>query len=852
MKGFGVTTQNNNKRYKNKGNKLSKVEILNKGLNFHRLNKLDQAEKYYQLYIDLGYEDARIFSNYGVICEKRGDLKKAIILLKKANSISPNNPTINSNIGNVLRKQKKTKEAEKYYRNAILINPNYFEANSNLGSILIEMGETKEAERFISKALEINPMFAIGYTNLGHIQKEYGKYKDSISYHYKAIEIDPNLAIAYCNIAVTYRDMGQYDKAYSYIEKAIKIQPNFAEAYINKGNIQKDLGNYKEAELSIKKAIEINPDEPSYYSILGILYREIGNLKSALNACEKAMKINPSLDIVNITIGRIYQDLGNHKGAFNAYFNVIDKNETKAYNFSPILGLLKEIDLYQIERSKIKFLFNKLLDRNDVKHNELFKVFNFIFKEKIFYKSREKDQYLLKDNYLKIIIKNTTIIKALKIIIFTDINWEYLIRNIRKEYCISISNENKILSLQEKKLLLAISEQCFMNEYIYFKSEKEDESLEKILNRNQSRIYDPIDIILLTCYRPLYEILNDCKCIDNIKLIDSSISEIYKQQLEEIIKEKKLSKSIKTIGIIDDKVSVDIKNQYENNPYPRWRYGNSNKGLKLSVNTIINEEIRPNRLKIKQGSQPLDILIAGCGTGNQILETQRFNNSNIKAIDLSNASLSYAKRKLIEQEIKNVELIQMDILDIGLLKKEFDIIECGGVLHHMDKPFEGLKILTNSLKNGGLMKLGLYSELARKEIIKIRDLISKENIVYSKSNIIEFRERIISKKIINKYNLNKSPDFYTLSSFVDLCFNMKEYRFSIQEIKNSLIKNNLEFLGFYCDKNIKSLYSGIFPEDEKQINLDNWERFEHIYPNTFSRMYQFWVKKKSNTKQIVS
>ena len=63
--------------------------------------------------------------------------------------------------------------------------------------------------------------------------------------------------------------------------------------------------------------------------------------------------------------------------------------------------------------------------------------------------------------------------------------------------------------------------------------------------------------------------------------------------------------------------------------------------------------------------------------------------------------------------------MQADILDLGNLNKQFDIIESVGVLHHMDNPMEGWKVLTDCLKPGGLMMIGLYSELARKHIVKI-------------------------------------------------------------------------------------------------------------------------------------
>ena len=41
--------------------------------------------------------------------------------------------------------------------------------------------------------------------------------------------------------------------------------------------------------------------------------------------------------------------------------------------------------------------------------------------------------------------------------------------------------------------------------------------------------------------------------------------------------------------------------------------------------------------------------------------------------------------------------MQADILELEKLNKNFDIIESGGVLHHMDDPFAGWQVLVNCL-----------------------------------------------------------------------------------------------------------------------------------------------------------
>ena len=183
----------------------------------------------------------------------------------------------------------------------------------------------------------------------------------------------------------------------------------------------------------------------------------------------------------------------------------------------------------------------------------------------------------------------------------------------------------------------------------------------------------------------------------------------------------------------------------------------------------------------------------------------------------------------------------MDILEVSLLEEQFDIIECGGVLHHMNNPSKGLKALLDILKNNVFLKLGLYSELARKDIVKARNYIANIKLQANEDNIRDFRQTVFSGKIPEINSLIKSSDFYTISSCRDLCFHRQEHRFTINQLQETLKSNELKFLGFLLPQPVKSLYKNYFPEDKKQTNLQNWEKFEEIHPTTFAGMYQFWV-----------
>ena len=158
--------------------------------------------------------------------------------------------------------------------------------------------------------------------------------------------------------------------------------------------------------------------------------------------------------------------------------------------------------------------------------------------------------------------------------------------------------------------------------------------------------------------------------------------------------------------------------------------------------------------------------------------------------------MAYAKRKTEELGLKNIEYMQADILDLGKLGRQFDMVESAGVLHHMNDPMEGWSVLTNCLRPGGLMRIGLYSELARQHIVKMREEIQLANLGSDDFSMKSFRTDVINSDSKASQKIVSSSDFYSLSELRDLLFHVQEHRFTIPQIKNCLTELGLEFCGF--------------------------------------------------------
>jgi len=185
------------------------------------------------------------------------------------------------------------------------------------------------------------------------------------------------------------------------------------------------------------------------------------------------------------------------------------------------------------------------------------------------------------------------------------------------------------------------------------------------------------------------------------------------------------------------------------------------------------------------------------------------------------------------------------ILDLPKLDKKFDIIESAGVIHHMDDPLKAWGILKDCLRSGGLMKIGLYSELARKHIVEMRKEISRAGQISNDLDMKSFRNMLmISDKNHHKLILN-SNDLYSMSTLKDLLFHVKEHRFTINQIQKSLSDLKMKFCGFEADTmTVSNFKLTNFGEDDL-YDLNKWEEYEQKNPRTFLGMYQFWCQKLS-------
>ena len=550
------------------------------------------------------------------------------------------------------------------------------------------------------------------------------------------------------------------------------------------------------------------------------LYFRIGNYGQAFANISLALKFNTKKRASLILLSEVLSNI------------TLDKDKIPPHLFEAIGNCVKAPDISNERFNHVinydiygKVLAEKFDDYNLISFSEL----NSLMKDELFY------NYFSNDGYISHQIEKCFV-------------------NIRKFILFQIVKDD--FKEIDSKLLIRLMEvlvfQANYSEYIWSVDEGEKKALEKlkvylfsVINKKNK----PNFIAFLTHYS-YFSIQDDIEIANYIQKSKLGIdyASIFHDKIrEETYDYTKISNEIAVLKQVQETTSKRVKDFYEESPYPKYEFREtaqeySNLNLDLYIKRLVAREI--DNIKIVKKPK---ILIAGAGTGGPAIRLcTTLNNAEVTALDLSFNSLAYGKRIAEDNNIKDIEYIQGDILDIKKINKKFDLIHCTGVLHHMKDPEKGLKSLVDVLETGGFMQLAYYSEISKKHLEPYRKMIKDNKYTSEITDIRNFRSQIINSP--DKMEIHRTVDFYNLSMLKDLLFHPQEKFYNLEALKKIFESNKLEFLGFNLGQAgllvNKNTYLKLFPNDVNLTNLDNWSKYEKKYPMTFKSMYQFIVRKQ--------
>lgn len=308
--------------------------------------------------------------------------------------------------------------------------------------------------------------------------------------------------------------------------------------------------------------------------------------------------------------------------------------------------------------------------------------------------------------------------------------------------------------------------------------------------------------------------------------------------------ERTLEASIERLTEIANPVSEQVRRQYEENPFPRWRhdpqaYQRQSAGQWLRA-------LAPAMELSAEFDGTIDVLTAGCGTGLEPISLARqIRIGRYLALDLSRASLAYAQRMAGELGLQGrIAFKQADLTELGAYPERFDLITACGVLHHLENPLHGWRVLTDLLRPGGVMLVSLYSAAARQAVVSARQLIAANGWQPSPERMRQLRQAILAGEYPQLAPLLQWRDFYNLSMCRDLLFHPCEHQYTLPQIAEQLAELKLRFVAMRgLPPALTARYRAEFPHDPHGSDLANWDRLEAQQPMAFRSMYGLVLQK---------
>lgn len=675
-------------------------------------------------------------------------------------------------------------EAESLYRDSLSLDPNHADSLNCLGILAHQCGRNDAALELIGRAIAVqerNPQY---HYNIALVLAAAGRMNDAVTHNQRAIALKPDYTDAHTNLAGALASLGRWAEAEVHFRRTLSQSPQSPQAYGNLAGALQAQGKQDEA--------------------LGILTRglavaETDDLKAIFALCLQEQRSVPKVDRLRAFVERaLVNGWARASDLANFVIALIKQSETIRHALArpegpPATAAAQEI-----------------------------------------YGPRALAA-LAGDRLLQALLESTPV---------CDLEIERLLTDARHAALdLATAADKTSVSDDVLKACCALAQQCFINEYVFAAGPELERAMAL---RDQvaaalaaGQAVAPVALAVVAAYVPLHSIAGVQALLEGSW--PDPVARLVTQQVREPAREQKLRTEIRVLTPIDDGVSAAVRQQYEENPCPRWV-----KPAMLVRPMTFDDYLRSQLAQPPTrplGKPELDVLIAGCGTGRDATEMARWCvGAKILAIDLSLASLGHAQRKTEELKLTNVDYAQADALKLASLGRTFDVIEAIGLLHTLADPAAGWRALTAALRPGGFMHVALPRAAGRDDISAARDFAAARGYGPGADDIRRCRQDLLAPDAPAPANaIARYQEFFTTSDCREMLFPAQDHTFTIADIKSALADNRLDFLGF--EDSPYGEYGRQYPDDRAMTNLDQWQQLETASPASFGTTYQFWVQK---------
>jgi len=272
----------------------------------------EQATRYLDDALKLKPDDVETQADAAIAWFRRGDLKKAKVLIKTALASQPNHARAHNILGRINLSQGDFEGAIKELKAAVALQDD-FETAYFLGIAYLKAKKLAETSALFAKiqssmgeSAALHVLFGRAYTIAHFPEPAMAEFR-------RALKLDPKYPRAHGLLGYAYLEQfGEeaYPQAREEFEKELKRQPDQYYFLTLLGIATVALRDFPAAETALLHASRVRPEEASPYLYLGETYVETNRIKEAVEALEKYVSLVSHPEEMLREVSRGYYLLG--------------------------------------------------------------------------------------------------------------------------------------------------------------------------------------------------------------------------------------------------------------------------------------------------------------------------------------------------------------------------------------------------------------------------------------------------------------------------------------------------------------------------------------------------------------
>jgi tetratricopeptide (TPR) repeat protein len=269
-----------------------------------------EACREFTVAVDLNPEIADVQRNLGACLVLTEAFQSAILPLRRAKTLEPNDPRTRYQLGYALLMLNRPQEAQPELEYVISKIPGEEQPLFALVKLYQAEGNQDKAAEMFAKLRIAHPDSPFVHVLMGESYDIQERQDQAIAEFQKAIEQAPRMPRLHFDLGFLYWELNRYAEAVAEFRKEIESNPGFAPAYYYLGDIALAQDRPAEASGFFREAISRGPGCLGAYLGLGKAYMRVDKVSEAAAQFEQANRLDSGQADIHYWLATTYRRLG--------------------------------------------------------------------------------------------------------------------------------------------------------------------------------------------------------------------------------------------------------------------------------------------------------------------------------------------------------------------------------------------------------------------------------------------------------------------------------------------------------------------------------------------------------------